>query len=137
MLTDNRTARLFAIAMLNIAVAIALGAFGAHALKAVLSPYKLGVYEKACNYLVFQSLGVILLLLLNNTTKFRIHQNAPILLLTGTYLFSISVLLTAFSEQDGFSFLSKAGIVAPFGGLSMILAWLLAGVSMLKWRADK
>lgn len=137
MLSDKKTAKLIGLSMFNIALAVALGAFGAHQLKNILSEYKLSVFEKACDYLVFQSLGVILLLLLKSTTKFSLNQYAPVLLLIGTYLFSVAIGLTAFSELEGCSVLSKAGIVAPFGGLSMIIAWTLAAVSLLKWRENK
>jgi uncharacterized membrane protein YgdD (TMEM256/DUF423 family) len=136
-LSDSNTAKFLGLSMFNIALAVALGAFGAHQLKAILSEYKLSVFEKACDYLVFQSLGIMLLLLLKSTTKFSLNKYVPVWLLIGTYVFSISVGITAFSELDGCAGLSKAGIIAPLGGLSMILAWTMAAVSMFKWRAKQ
>ncbi|MCC6817522.1 MAG: DUF423 domain-containing protein [Bacteroidia bacterium] len=137
MLTDKKFLILLAICTFNLALAVALGAFAAHGLKSILSVYKLGVFQKACEYLTFQSLGVVVLLLLKFNANLQLKIYIPIMLLIGTYIFSISVGFTAFSELDGLALLSKAGIIAPIGGVLMILAWLLASLNLFKLAKNK
>ncbi|MFM6983158.1 MAG: DUF423 domain-containing protein, partial [Chitinophagaceae bacterium] len=115
----------------SIAVSIALDAFGAHGLKNILSEQKLDVFHKANRYLMLQSMGAILILLLKSTNKFTIIPQSVTTLLRGTWIFSIALYAVTFSEFNGLSFLRYAGAVAPAGGVLMIFGWILLGKGLL------
>ncbi len=132
MLNQRKTTLLLSICTFSIALAIALDAFGAHGLKKVLSEQKLDTFKTACKYLLIQNLGLILVLLLKITDKFRIIDLAIYTLLAGTWIFSISVYLAAFSELNGMGNLKYAGAIAPIGGVLMIASWLILGFGILK-----
>jgi len=113
-------------------LSIVLGAFGSHALTKILSVQKLEVFNKANYYLTAQSIGILVLLLFNNTTKIQISALAIYSLLTGMLIFCVSLYLVSFSELNALAFLRKFGIVAPLGGLLMVSGWALAARDFFK-----
>ena len=73
-----------------LAVAIILGAFGAHGLKAIVSPEKVESFETGVKYQFYSAFGLLILGL--NTAKFHFSLKVVnSLLLIGTFLFSFSV----------------------------------------------
>ena len=113
----NRLALVAGAALAGLAVA--LGAFGAHALKAWLSPQALGWWETAVQYQMWHALGLILAGALP-----RPRLGLPAALLgAGTLLFSGSLYLMALTD------LRWLGAVTPLGGAAMIAGWAL-----LAWR---
>jgi uncharacterized membrane protein YgdD (TMEM256/DUF423 family) len=107
-------------------LSIVLGAFGSHALTKVLSVQKLDVFNKANHYLSIQSIGILILLLVNNTTKIQISTLSIYSLFAGMAIFCTALYLVSFSEMEGLAVLRKFGMVAPVGGLLMILGWAFA-----------
>ncbi|WP_113637633.1 DUF423 domain-containing protein [Nubsella zeaxanthinifaciens] len=102
-------------------LAIILGAFGAHALKKVLSTEKLASFEVGVRYQMYNALFLLLLGFNTNTTISNIKW-AFYLVTAGTILFSFSIYLLALAEplKKNFRFL---GPVTPLGGLLIILGW--------------
>src|SRR3954453_7366840 len=91
-------------------LAVGLGAFGAHGLRARLDAYSMGVYEKAVFYHFIHALGVLL------------AAKVPLvcwLLLAGIALFSGSLYLLAVTGNRAL------GAVTPIGGVCFIAAWLV------------
>lgn len=117
---------------LLLCLSIVFGAFGSHALTTRLSVQKLDVFNKANHYLGMQSLGIMLLLLVNNTTKMQISPKAIYSLFAGMIIFCLSLYLVSFSEITGLDVLRKFGMVAPVGGLLMILGWGMASWNFFK-----
>ncbi len=112
-------------------LAVMLGAFGAHAMKAMISEGMLEVYQTAVHYQMFHSSGILvigLLSLFRAAAKIEYSQkylNASYsLFLLGIILFCGSLYGLAFSEAFTGAAISRLGIVTPFGGLSFIAAWL-------------
>lgn len=106
-----------------IVVAIILGAFGAHALKAVLSEEKLLSFETGVRYQLVQ--GLALLFLGMNTIQFRFDMKCIVrLLIIGTLLFSLSIYLLSTADLMGVS-MKWLGPVTPFGGSLMIFGWFV------------
>lgn len=107
---------------------VALGAFGAHALKARLAPAMLGVYETGVQYQFIHALGLILIGLsaahLGNIAGLRW---AGWLMLAGIVLFSGSLYLLALT---GIRWL---GAITPLGGLCFIAAWVMFAAAI--WRS--
>ena len=104
-----------------LAMAVVLGAFGAHGLKDRLDAYSLGVWEKAVFYHFIHALGLLIAALLPKTGT--IPQSAAQwvcgLLLAGILIFSGSLYVLAVSGNR------MLGAITPVGGVSFIAAWLL------------
>jgi uncharacterized membrane protein YgdD (TMEM256/DUF423 family) len=104
------------------AITIVLGAFGAHALKDILSVNQLTSFETAVRYQMYH---VIVLLFVNIYNGFSEKQKHRIstLFIIGILFFSGSI----YAITLGVS--AKAiWFITPFGGLILILGWLLMGM---------
>jgi uncharacterized membrane protein YgdD (TMEM256/DUF423 family) len=102
-------------------LAIILGAFGAHALKKVLSLEQLSTFETGVRYQMYQALFLLFIGImtdLSQKTKKIIYN----LVLFGVILFSGSIYLLATNTLTPFDF-KVIGFVTPIGGLLLILAW--------------
>ncbi len=102
---------------------VALGAFGAHGLKNILSADMLSVYKTAVDYHMWHTLALTLIAWL-----FRQHPEARHLewsalsMLTGIVLFSGSLYLLAITEMK------SLGMITPFGGVAFLSGWLLLAI---------
>jgi len=94
---------------------VALGAWGAHALRGALSPELLEVYEVATRYAMYHSLALILLGVWDRPG--RLSAAAGVCFLAGIALFSGSLYALALSGIRGL------GAVTPFGGLAFLIGW--------------
>jgi uncharacterized membrane protein YgdD (TMEM256/DUF423 family) len=121
-------ARLFvALGGINAALAVIFGAFGAHALKARISPEMLAVYHTGSQYHFYHALGLLLIgLLASHFQNERALQLSGFLMLAGIVLFSGSLYLLALT---GITWL---GAVTPLGGVSFIAAWVVLAVAALR-----
>lgn len=103
-------------------LSVILGAFGAHALKKILTAARLESFETGVRY---QMYAALFLLLVGFMLKFETGTERwiSILMIAGTLLFSGSIYLLAMQDQLGnMKFL---GPVTPLGGLLMIISWAL------------
>jgi uncharacterized membrane protein YgdD (TMEM256/DUF423 family) len=119
--------RTLAIAGIFLALATVLGAFGAHALKAQLSPDRLQIYETAVRYHFFNGLGLLGIGLTLRFVDVPAVRWAAVLVLVGVILFSGSLYALTFGAPRPF------GIVTPFGGLALIAGWISFAVGV--WRS--
>lgn len=116
--------RLTMIAAINMFIAVAAGAFGAHGLKAMLSAEMLAVWQTAATYQTSHALGLFgIALLMHRLQSIWLARSATAMLI-GIVIFSGSLYLLAVS---GIRWL---GAITPFGGLALLLAW-----AMLAWAA--
>ncbi len=114
------------IAML---LAVALGAFGAHALKQTLAPELMATYETAVNYHFIHALGLLAVgLLALHLPASGTLRWAGILMAAGLLLFSGSLYALSLSGIRGL------GVLTPVGGVALLAAWLLLAVAVV--RAD-
>ncbi len=109
-----------AIAALLLALAVALGAFGAHGLKTRLDAYAMGIWEKAVFYHFIHALGMLIAAGLDRAGTTTVCW----LLLAGIVLFSGSLYALALSG------VSMLGAVTPLGGLAFIAAWILLAIRL-------
>ena len=110
--------------------AIILGAFGAHALKKVLTPEQLISFETGVRYQIYQAFFLFFLATQNDIlekTKKTIYN----LIIIGVLFFSGSIYLLSSMGITGINFKS-IGFITPIGGLLLILAWGMLGFSILK-----
>jgi len=129
---DKKYKTLFACCALFAGLSVLLGAFGAHTLSKMISPYKLDVFNKASSYLMTHSLAVVLLLLLKNTTNLRIELWTIYMMFSGAIVFSSSLYMVSVSELQNLQFLKYFGAVAPIGGTLMIVSWFANFYFILK-----
>lgn len=118
--------RILAIAGVLLALATVFGAFGAHALKAHLSPDRLEVYETAVRYHFFHALGLLGVGLALRTIDSSPLRWAAMLLVIGIVLFSGSLYALTFGAPR------PMGIVTPVGGLALIAGWICFAAGV--WR---
>jgi uncharacterized membrane protein YgdD (TMEM256/DUF423 family) len=103
------------------ALAVGMGAFGAHGLKDRLDAYSMSVYEKAVFYHFVHALGILLVALLARTSAITPAGQTRVawLLLIGIVVFSGSLYALAVTGAR------MLGAITPIGGLAFILGWLL------------
>lgn len=102
-------------------IAIVLGAFGAHALKKVLSIEELATFETGVRYQMYHALFLLCVgsvLSISEKAKKTIHS----LVIAGVVLFSGSIYLLATNNLTSFNF-KVIGFVTPIGGALLIAAW--------------
>lgn len=117
---------IIAIAGLLVAVATMLGAFGTHSLRPVLAPARFESFETAVQYQFFHSLGLLAIgLLLRERRSALLNWSAGLILL-GLALFCGSIYALTFGAPKLF------GMVAPFGGISLMSAWICFALAV--WR---
>ena len=116
--------RWIGIAAINMAIAVAFGALGAHALKSALDVPSLESYSTAVRYHLIHSIALLILSTLDDRIK-GINK-VRIVMFLGMVLFSGSIYLLStrslFSFGEGLSFL---GPITPIGGLFLIGSWIL------------
>lgn len=122
------TDRLLVIfAALTLMVGVGTGAFGAHALKRILSPDMLAIWQTAVQYQMVHGLGMLLIALLATRYGSPLLHYAGMVMFAGVVVFSGSLYLLAFT---GIRWL---GAITPFGGLAFIAAWAMVALSA--WRS--
>ena len=102
-------------------IAIILGAFGAHALKKVLSIDQLATFETGVKYQMYHALFLLLIGILSDITQ-KTKKKIYYLTVFGVVLFSGSIYLLATNDLTSINF-KIIGFVTPIGGLLLILAW--------------
>jgi uncharacterized membrane protein YgdD (TMEM256/DUF423 family) len=116
------------IAAVLLAVAVGLGAFGAHGLKDKLDAYSMALWEKAVFYQFIHALGMLVVPLfaksgaLSNAAANRIAM----VLCAGIVLFCGSLYLLALTGVRTW------GAVTPFGGICFIAGWLMLAWSLAR-----
>jgi uncharacterized membrane protein YgdD (TMEM256/DUF423 family) len=113
-----------AIGAALLALAVMLGAFGAHGLRGRLDDYSLGVYEKAVFYHFIHAMGLLVVPLMVRLTALSEGAGTLVcwLLGAGIAIFSGSLYLLAVTSTRWL------GAITPIGGVCFIAAWVvLAG----------
>ncbi|MCT2562602.1 MULTISPECIES: DUF423 domain-containing protein [Chryseobacterium] len=107
-------------------LSVILGAFGAHALKKILSVERLESFETGVRY---QMYAAFFLLIVGYILKFDTSSQKwiSIFMIAGTILFSFSIYFLSLQDYLGAN-LKFLGPITPLGGLFMILSW-----GMLIW----
>ncbi|MBB3110763.1 uncharacterized membrane protein YgdD (TMEM256/DUF423 family) [Paenibacillus phyllosphaerae] len=106
--------------------AVAMGAFGAHALKGKMSADKQKVYETAVLYHIIHALGIIVIGLLGGQyPENGMIEAAGWLMVAGIVLFSGSLYVLSLKRAR------LLGPITPLGGLSFIAGWLLVALGVL------
>jgi uncharacterized membrane protein YgdD (TMEM256/DUF423 family) len=110
-------------------LAIILGAFGAHALKKVLSLEQLSTFETGVKYQMYHALFLLFIGL--STLSKKAKKSIYYLVVIGVIFFSGSIYLLATNNLTSFDF-KVIGFITPIGGLLLISAWAVLIINFLK-----
>lgn len=99
------------------AMSVAAGAFGAHALKEVLTPERLATFKTAVEYMQWHAMGLIVVGWLYHRANIKSFQTAATLMAIGILLFSGSLFVLVLTNTPFF------GAITPFGGVFFMAAW--------------
>lgn len=114
------------------ALAVILGAFGAHALKQVLEPDQLQTFETGVKYQFYHSFALLATGIIYASFPFKQVKLASTFFITGILLFSGSLYAITLLKMNGQVGLGGVGIITPIGGLFFIAGWLLLTMGILK-----
>lgn len=115
-----------------LALAVAFGAFGAHALKEILDDADKALYETANQYHFYHGLGLLILASFCNKMAKRTLLISSVALSIGIILFCGSLYLLAVSEAFLGNRLAYLGMVTPLGGVSFIVGWSVPAVVIFR-----
>ncbi len=121
------------------AVAVALGALGAHALKnqlpgGLITIDQLNGFDTAVKYQMYHTLAMLLVVILKKTSPHKFLNLAYTLFFWGIILFSGSLYFLCTRGLMGIDGLRVLGPVTPIGGLCFVAGWLFLAASAFKKR---
>lgn len=106
---------------------VAVGAFGAHALKAVLeSTNRVATFETGVKYQIYHALALLILGILMQRFEHKFFVWSGYSFIIGILLFSGSLFILSISG------ITKWGMVTPLGGVGFILGWLFLLLGIMK-----
>jgi len=114
------------------ALTVAMGAFGAHALKTIVPPEALTIYETAVKYQFYHVFALAITAILYEKYPNQSLINACVSFIVGMFLFCGSLYLLTIRAATGIEWLKYAGPITPVGGLGFIVGWL-----QLAWGVKK
>jgi uncharacterized membrane protein YgdD (TMEM256/DUF423 family) len=120
---------LFRIGVASAGMAVALGAFGAHGLRAIVSPEMLAVFETGVRYQMYHALALMLTAAIMMSGRDVVHGRALAIagwsFIAGMVLFSGSLYLLAVTG------ITVLGAITPIGGVAFLLGWACLAIAML------
>ena len=117
----------FIIGAISGALAVMIGAFGAHAFKAVLElNNRVSTFETGVKYQFFHTLAIIFLAILMDKYSMKFLNIGVWAFLAGIILFSGSLYILSITGN------TKWGAVAPLGGLAFVVGWIMFLLAVLK-----
>lgn len=113
--------------IIGAALAVAFGAFGAHAPKQILSADGLRIYHIAVNYHLWHSIALIAIgLTFQAVHPSQLLKASAWVMVAGILLFSGSLYLLSLTGLRWF------GMITPVGGLCFLVAWILFAIAVYK-----
>ena len=111
--------RFLALGSILAGLGVAAGAFGAHALKEILDPPMLQVFETATRYVMYHAFGLCIVSWAIDRYPEQRLEKSGWLFLIGILLFSGSLYVVSLAG------IRWMGAVTPIGGLAFMIGWLL------------
>ena len=108
-------------------IAVAAGAFGAHALKDIVTADRLTVWETAARYQMYHALGLLVVAYLAGQKSAGPARISGWLFVAGTILFSGSLYALTLSG------VTILGAITPLGGVAFLVGWLILAWGV--WRS--
>ena len=114
------------------AFTVALGAFGAHAIKERVNEYTLGIFETAVKYQFYHVFALmaagILFQQFGNTWMLWSGR----LFIAGIIIFCGSLYMLTYFLANNNEGMKWLGAVTPFGGLCFIAGWVCMAIAVMK-----
>jgi len=107
-------------------IAVIAGAFGAHYLQTHLAPKLLHAFEVGVRYQMYHALALLAVAWLASRRPGRLINASGVCMTIGIVLFTGSLYALALTG------VTKLGLITPFGGLLLIVGWLLLAVAGAK-----
>ena len=117
------------VSAVNLALAVLLGAFGAHGLKARASEAQLTWWQTATDYFFYHALGLLLIAVLMKVLPTLLLKRSFILIQLGILFFCGSLYIMALGLPRGL------GAITPIGGALMIAGWLDLAFKAMRHKA--
>jgi uncharacterized membrane protein YgdD (TMEM256/DUF423 family) len=114
--------------------AIILGAMAAHSLETILNKDLLESFEKAVRYQFYAGFSLLIMGGLSDKVSFSLNWFKRLTLI-GAFLFSGCIYLYCFHEL--IPALKPFVYIVPFGGMSMIAAWIIFCVQLIRSKKSK
>lgn len=114
------------------AIAVALGAFGAHGLKKIVPAETVQTFQTGVQYQMYHGLALLLTGLLYEKCSKRFVKTAGILFIIGVILFSGSLYILTAGKVTETTGMDKAGMITPLGGLAFIGGWLFLFLAAIR-----
>ncbi len=112
------------------ALAVALGAFGAHGLKKIVAEDAMQVFQTGVQYQVYHSLALMLTAVVFEKFSQRFARIAGGLFIAGIIFFSGSLYLLTALKAMGMYHTGKIGLITPVGGLCFIAGWVFLFIAV-------
>ena len=111
-----------------LAIAVLIGAFGAHGLKNLVEADKLVTFETGVRYHFYHGFGIIILGLIQQNFQSLKLNVSLYAFFVGTLLFSFNCYFYVLSGMKIFA------MIVPLGGLMFVLGWIVLMVKLIKLR---
>lgn len=105
------------------AIAVMLGAIGAHIIQKMVTPERLDVWKTGAHYHLVHAVALLALALYDKKQEYRA---TCWLWLVGMIIFSGTLYVLVLTE------IKILGAITPIGGVCMIIGWILLGIKLLK-----
>lgn len=116
------------------AVAVALGAFGAHGLKRIVAPDTVQVFQAGVQYQMYHAIALVLAGVIYERYTSKLISVAGKLFVLGIILFSGSLYVLTLGKASDLSALDRVGMITPVGGICFIAAWMCLFLGVIKKR---
>jgi len=118
----------FATGFILLAVAVLIGAFGAHGLKALVTAEKLVIFETGVRYHFFHGFGILAVAFMQKLYPEMKLTGAFYAFVVGILLFSFNCYFYVLSDMKVFA------MIVPVGGLLFMVGWIVLFWKSLKLR---
>ena len=114
------------------ALAVILGAFGAHGLKSKIPEDALEIFETSVRYQFYHVFALLAVGMLTQYFSGNFIMWSGRLFIAGIILFCGSLYLLTYFKGIGNQQMNWLGAVTPFGGLCFIAGWILLAIAIIK-----
>lgn len=112
-------------------LAVAFGAFGAHALRAIVAPDMLSVWKTAVQYQMFHVLALLFIVVIGRQKPSAVLWLSGCLFVVGSVLFSGSLYLMVVTG------IKALGMITPIGGVLFLCGWLALAFALIRFFSDE
>lgn len=114
------------------ALAVVIGALGAHALEKILDERSLNSIETAVRYQFYHALLLMMFGLLQHSGKISLPAYIHQLFIAGILCFSFSIYVLILLKYHQINYPSAIGLITPLGGILLIAGWIALALMFLK-----